>query len=432
MSMATKSWLCCQVGAREHYAVPRALHQHNRLAGLYTDFWAGRALRFAGNMVNGSSLLSPLRSLANRFHPELSEGTITAWNLRALSWERGIRRQSRHNNTAGRFRAYAEVGRQFALQVRDSLRQRSLSPEQTILYAYDTGALEVLEWCRERDICCVVNQMDPNRTEAELVQAEESRWPGWSAQPLQIPEEYFVRRQQEWSLADRIVVNSEWTRQALLQQGVSAEKLVVIPLCYEPPASVRASGDGSNAKRRPSTLNAQPATRALRVLFLGQVNLRKGIQYLVAAARLLEKENVRFDVVGPVGITQQAVASTSANLTFHGRATRDQISQWYERADVFVLPTLSDGFAITQLEAMAHGLPVVTTPCCGAVVTDGVDGFVIPARDAEALARTMQRYLNEPELLPQQQTAARHNASQFTLDRLTANLLRLESDLQNS
>lgn len=66
--------------------------------------------------------------------------------------------------------------------------------------------------------------------------------------------------------------------------------------------------------------------------------------------------------------------------------TRDRTTDVYRSAHLFVLPTLSDGFAITQLEAMAHGLPVIATPNCGAVVTPGSDGLIVPAGDAEALA----------------------------------------------
>ena len=167
----------------------------------------------------------------------------------------------------------------------------------------------------------------------------------------------------------------------------------------------------------------------LRVLFLGQVNVRKGIQYLVAAAKLLADEPVQFDVVGPVGISDAAMKSAPSNVTFHGRAGRDETAAWYARSDVFVLPTISDGFAITQIEAMAHGLPVVTTPNCGAVVTDGVDGFIVPARDANALAQAFRRYLKEPELLESQHGAALAKSKQFTLDQLEENLFALEQAL---
>jgi glycosyltransferase involved in cell wall biosynthesis len=116
-------------------------------------------------------------------------------------------------------------------------------------------------------------------------------------------------------------------------------------------------------------------------------------------------------------------------MTFHGPVSRSGAAEWYRKADLFVLPTISDGFAITQLEAMSHGLPVITTPCCGEVVSDGVDGFIVPPRDADALARLFLRYLAEPELLREQQQAALTKAKQFTLERLAEKLGRLEAAL---
>jgi len=192
----------------------------------------------------------------------------------------------------------------------------------------------------------VLNQMDPSRLGAALVHEEAKRWPGWQAQYIEIPEAYFRRREQEWALADRVMVNSNFCRLALIEQGVPAEKLIVVPLCYERDCGMQASA-GTHERTSPFD-PAEP----LRVLWLGQVVLRKGIQYLIEAARLLDRENIQFDVVGPVGISQTAVAAAPRNLTFHGRISRSQANAWYRQATVFVLPTLSDGFAITQLEAM--------------------------------------------------------------------------------
>jgi glycosyltransferase involved in cell wall biosynthesis len=433
--MEERKWICCQIGAREHYAVARALHQGGRLASLYTDFWAGPAVRklvgggwgYGGKQKvesrNAGSFFGTLRSLVSRFHPELKGAAVTSWNVRALLWETRLRQKSEVRD-----HGFIEVGSRFAVRVREALKRRSDLGPDSIFFAYDTGALETMEWCRERGIKRVLNQMDPNRVEVELVRAEEECWPGWASYSTQVPEEYFCRREQEWALADRVIVNSEFCRQALVKQGVSSEKLVVIPLCYE---TEDERLEVRSQKSEPSSINHQPSTGTLRVLFLGQVILRKGIQYLIEAARKLKGENIRFEVVGPIGISRGAIASAPRNMTFHGRATRDQAANWYRQADVFVLPTLSDGFALTQIEAMAHGLPVVTTPCCGEVVSDGVDGFIVLPRNAEVLAKTFLRYLEEPNLLKAQQNAALTKAAQFTLNRLANNLLRLESLLLN-
>jgi glycosyltransferase involved in cell wall biosynthesis len=443
-------WICCQIGAREHYAVPRVLHRNGRLARLYTGFWAGKALRSAskmevgrwgaadgsGKMADRNGRMRKLRALAGRHHPELDRASVKAWNFRVLAgkWKVKGRRQKPggRQKTEDRspwsvvrspYPGFIEVGRAFACAVRDSLRKWHNPPADAIVFAYDTGALELFEWCRERGIRCVLDQMDPNRVEAERVREEAERWPGWAAQTTKIPEEYFQRREQEWALADRIIVNSEWSRKALVKQGVAPEKLVVVPLAYE-------MADERWEMGTPLTPNSdlQPSN-TFRVLFLGQVILRKGIQYLMEAARKLEKENIQFDVVGPVGISKDAVASAPGNMIFHGPAIRDEAASWYRKSDLFVLPTLSDGFGITQLEAMSHGLPVVTTPCCGDVVSDGMDGFIVPPQDAGALAKTIGRYLAEPDLLRTQSQAALVKSKQFTLERLGERLGRLEGEM---
>lgn len=410
--------------------------------------------------------------------------------MRSLAWEAGLRYWWYKDSAFGEYPGFIEVGRRFSIRVRETLKQQpSLGPD-SIFFAYDTGALEAFEWCREHRIRCVLNQMDPNRVEVDLVRAEEKQWPGWQKDSIQVPEEYLQRREKEWALANRIVVNSEFSRQALIRQGVPPEKLVIIPLCFEPDRDKQrlATGDqrvsqqnstagepqsfasasainyqlstvssdgsmlhapcsspsvsafdprsGSELKplhapcSLPSALSASPfALSPLRILFLGQVILRKGIQYLIQAAKLLKDVPIHFDIVGPIGISQKAIASAPKNVMFHGRATRDQTSAWYQKSHLFVLPTISDGFAITQLEAMSYGLPVVTTPCCGEVVTDGLDGFIVPTRDSSALAQVFQRYLQNPELLKTQSHAALLKSQQFTLAHLTANLLKLEASL---
>ncbi len=408
-------WFCAQLGAREHYVVPSVLHQHGQLAALYTDFWAGPITR----RLTQATRSNLGRSLAARHHSDLAGAPVVAWNIRSLADELKIRRQQKSAPGTGPYPGFIQAGRLFATRVREHLKRRNDLDSASIFFAYDTGALEALEWCRHQKLRCVVNQMDPGRVEFDLVQAEEQRWPDWKMPAVAMPEAYFKRREQEWALADRVVVNSRWSLDALVKQGVPPEKIVVIPLCYE------AAGVG-----RKSEIRNQKSIAPLRILFLGQVILRKGIQYLWQAAQLLEKENIRFDVVGSIGISAAAVKSAPANLVFHGRATRDQTAAWYQTSDLFVLPTLSDGFALTQLEAMTHGLPVVTTPCCGEVVTPGVDGFVVPPRDATALARAFQRYLAEPELLKAQQSAALLKARQFTRERLGENLMRLEAGLK--
>jgi glycosyltransferase involved in cell wall biosynthesis len=237
----------------------------------------------------------------------------------------------------------------------------------------------------DRRVFSVVDQVDPARVEEDLVLAEGELWPGWAAAPGRMPESYWERLGAEWAAADVVLVNSEWSAAALVQQGVPRAKIIEASLAIDLPEA------GSFEPVAPYG--------TLKVLWLGSLILRKGIQYLVEAARLLKSQDIQFLLAGPVGISDRAVQTFPRNMKVLGRVTRDKLGEVYRQAHVFVLPTISDGFAVTQLEAMARGLPVVTTPNCGRVVTDGADGFIVPARDGKALAEALARLHNDRPLL---------------------------------
>ena len=249
----------------------------------------------------------------------------------------------------------------------------------------------------------VVSQIDPARVEDALVAQEAEKWPEWETRPGAVPQSYWNRLEEEWSCADAVLVNSEWSKAALVEQGVASEKLFTVPLAFEPqvfcePSLGRARGP-------------------LRVLFLGQVNLRKGFPYLVEAARLLKSTAIVIDVVGPTSIASPILRGLPDNIRFHGPVDRRAASGWYNQADVFVLPTISDGFALTQLEAMAHGVPVITTERCGDVVDHGVDGWRLAAADASAIADLLDSPATHPETLVDMSHSAQMKSQQFTLAR---------------
>jgi Glycosyl transferases group 1 len=396
--MTKAGWICTQIGARENYAIPRVLHSCRRLQRLYTEMWSGPILTRLCSSFPG------LRRFAGRFHPDLKAAPVRAFNTR-FCWERLRRRQPR--NREEQFQAYVRLGSQFARLVADDLSQQPESSQAEVFFSYTTSCLEVLPPLRNQGVLTIVGQIDPGRVEEDMVQQECEKWPGWQRLPGRIPDFYYERLAAEWRAADRVLVNSPWAREALVEQGVPSSKIVVVPLAYE------LAGAGL-----PRRFSEQRPNQPLRVLWLGTVQVRKGIQYLIKAARLLSDRNIRFLVVGPIEISRMALASAPTGMEFHGPVARDQAPAFYRQADLFVLPTLSDGFAITQLEAMAHGLPVIATPNCGEVVTDGVDGRIVPAANAEALAAAIAEFDQDRELLAERSEQALVKSRQFTMARL--------------
>ena len=415
------NWICSQIGAREHYAIPRVLHRRGKLDSLYTDLWASPLWREAGSMIGRPAL-------ALRYHRDLETARVKNFNLTTL-----VDKAFGGGVDTNPYDWFLRVGSDFGRSVEASLqRRKKVDWSEMIFFGYDTGFLEAASWVRSRGGKVVVCQMDPSRFEVDLVKAEEKLWPGWAKHSAEVPESYFKRREQEWAIADLVMVNSEWSRQALISQGVKDDKIIVVPLAYEVAevesrgSKVEGFGNAANSLR-PSTFDTR---HPLRVLFLGQVILRKGIQYLIEAARFLQNEPVHFDVVGPIGISEEAIRSVPDNMTFHGAISRDKAPEFFAKSDLFVLPTLSDGFGLTQIEAMAYGLPVITTPNCGAVVSDGSDGVIVSVRDACKLADVLKSFVESPERLSKMRDAARLKSAQFGLRQLGENLEKLEARLK--
>ena len=105
------------------------------------------------------------------------------------------------------------------------------------------------------------------------------------------------------------------------------------------------------------------------------------------------------------------------------------MAEEYARADVFVLPSLSEGMALAHLEAMAAGVPVIATPNCGSVVRDGVDGFIVPVRDREMLAARIEEIVSDRQLRERMSINARQRAQEFSIERYGERLLAVLAPL---
>lgn len=381
-----------QIGAREHYAVPASFHQMRCLRLFLTEVWVPRG-------VAGMLSILGLNRFAGRYTPALVGARVVAFPR--LAW-RLIRRRVAERVGApvqNRFDFGVRMGESFALEVNQVLKGLQWAVDEDVFLGFTGGCLETLQLCSEMGGASIVDQVSPHMVEFEILNEERERWPGWDVQP-EIPSEAYIERvRREWEQASLVLVNSTWSRDALVKQGVKPEKILVVPLAYEGGLPARV--------RKPR------ANRPLRVLWLGAVILRKGIQYVIEAARELG-EDVVFRIVGPIGIAKDKVAMCPGNVVFWGPVARADVEQHYQWADVFVLPTLSDGFAVTQLEAVARGIPVIATRRCGDVVTDGVEGLIIRTGDAQAIVQAVRRLMVDSSLIPAMSEAAICRARQFT------------------
>jgi glycosyltransferase involved in cell wall biosynthesis len=380
------TWLCCQLGAREHYAVPRALQLSGSLGEFITDLW-----------IRPGTLLR-LKRLTGRFHPELASAQVVAPNLSALTFELKAS-LSRENG----WKLIGQRNEWFQRQAVSQLTRNHHNGNYTV-FAYSYAAAEIFKFARTRGWRTVLGQIDPGPAGDKWEPAPKEYWDSWRL---------------ECSLADQIVVNSGWSRDALLSEGIPAEKIRLVPLAYEPPTN-------SSAFQRHYP-RAFSSDRPLRVLFLGQINLRKGVLQLLDAVKLLAREHVEFWFVGPIQFDVPKDLREHPQCKWFGVAPRVEVDRYYRDADVFILPTFSDGFGLTQLEAQAWKLPVIASRYCGEVVCDGFNGVILDEISGQAIADVLLQFLRSPETLCAM--SARSGVSdRFTLRRLASSLSSLTAD----
>lgn len=376
-------WTCCQLGAREHYAVPRALQLKGVLGGFITDRWVRRT---------------------GRFHPALARAQVTAPNVAAVTFE-----LKAYATRATGWKLIIERNDWFQRRVVELLKRQPAKGTRSV-FAYSYAADQIFAFARERGWRTVLGQIDPGAAEERmLADLHGSEQNGWKP----APPAYWSQWRSECSLADEIIVNSAWSKHALMSEGVPSEKIRVLPLAYEPSAESR-----SFQRRYPDAFTPE---RPLRVLFLGQINLRKGVGHLFDAIKLLNREPIDFWFVGPRQIEIPPELKDNPRVKWFGVVPRAHVGRYYREADVFIFPTLSDGFGLTQLEAQSWKLPVIASRHCGEVVNDGVNGRVLEHVSPRMIADLLHDFVRSPASLSA--LSARSGVDQrFSLEALASSL----------
>lgn len=372
------SWVCCQLGAREHYAVPRALHLRHQLAHLITDAWVTPQSAFRA-LPGGQA-----RRLSERYHEELAGVPITHFTSSLIGHELRWRAQSRSGWQL--FMARNSWFQQRAARVMLSLP----AAPATLVFAHSYAALEIFRAARQRSYRCVLAQIDPGECHFALVAESARQAPEYGPAPPAPPASYLEAWREECAIADHIVVNSEWSLQSLEHAGVPASKMTVVPLAYDGEGAV------SEVHTYPDRFTME---RPLRLLYVGQVSVAKGVKALFDSMALLGDAPVELTVVGERSAQVPQRHLDDRRIRWVGPVSRSAVMSHYRGADALIFPSLSDGFGMAQVEARGWRLPIVASRFCGQVVDDGVNGVVLAEVTPHALAAAIERLLASPQLL---------------------------------
>lgn len=303
--------------------------------------------------------------------PWRSRFTPLRWNAGALQW--------RKDRKLGRWAA-REIAR--------------LKPD--LCYTFTQVGLETLQWCEEVGVPGILE--NPNghiRNFRRIYDTESSKWScgAYHGHPS-IP--MMERVEQEYSLANRIRVSSEWSRNSMLEYGVNDANLTVLD-------------QPMNLVRFVAPEARRPSAGALRVCFVGSLDLRKGFVYLLQAMRLIGARHIALDIVGATGDRCSKTLLERESRELEINCAPGDPATAYQRAELAIIPSLEDGLPFVAGEAMASGLPLIISNSCGSadwVETDST-GWVIPSASAESIATALDIALGRRAQLPAMGRASR-------------------------
>lgn len=208
----------------------------------------------------------------------------------------------------------------------------------------------------------------------------------------------------EYEEADYISIPSLFVKRSFIEKGVPENKLIHVPFGV----------DLSSFKQVPKT------DKVFRVIFAGGMSLRKGVHYLLRAFSELNLPNSELMLIGSLNDEiKPFFKKYGGKFKWLGHIPQKELYKYYSQGSVFVMPSIEEGLALVQPQAMACGLPVICTTNTGGedIVRNGIDGFVIPIRDVEALKEKILYLYNNPEICRQMGQSAKERVSiGFTWD----------------
>ncbi len=361
------------------------------------QFWTGFALAaggVAGQVVKRCAPPSWRRKFANRILRDVPARNVCT--LPALEW-RALKRLRAGESPQ---LVFHERNRKFQEQLPDASLQHA-----SAVIGFDTSSWLLAERAGKNGKPFYLDQsISHPLVNQQIMEGVARRFPAWRTEIEPRLPEVLACEQREYELATKIVAASSFSKGTLIAQGVRADKIIVNPYgveleLFHPPAAPR--------RRQP-----------LRFLFLGALSARKGVPLLVEAWRKLQLKNAELWLVGPVSERERALIPALPGLTCPGKYPHQELPELMRQCDVLVLPSYCEGFALVLLEALASGMPIITTEATAGpdLIQDGVEGRLIPSGDEDALCAAMRDFAAQPDQLEDMASAARRVAEGCSWD----------------
>ena len=257
------------------------------------------------------------------------------------------------------------------------------------IHAMPGQALRTFQAARRAGIRTVLNHATgPARDWVEIMRPEYERI-GWKLeQACPYDAAYFAREDEEYALADFHCAASTVVRDQLIRRGIPSDRVWLASYGADTGAKVFTPGE-------------HEAPAQFRILFAGQIGLRKGIKTLLDALTTLKRPDWQVDFVGAKleeSLPDFAAYRGATPLHFHGPVAQTELAQWMRRSSVMALPSLEEGFGLVVPQALNCGCPCIVSDCVGGkdLIRHRENGSVFSVRNAESLAAELTWWAEHP------------------------------------
>lgn len=321
--------------------------------------------------------------------------------VRLLSGNLGLRKLIEHERGwASVDRVWQELDARAALFLCANKREAQISA----VYSYEDCALQLFDAANDLRVRRIYDlPIAYWETAQRLLREEAERYPDWEPTLLGTRDsaEKLARKTRELELAEMVICPSEFVLDSLPQSARAAKRCVVAPF--------------GSPVTEPAEVTQAVTTRPLRVLFAGAMTQRKGLADVFAAVKLVDTDQVELVVMGsplmPLDWYRQR-----GQFTYEPPRPHPDVLRLMRSCDVFVLPSIVEGRALVQQEAMASGLPLIATRNAGGedLITEGDTGFLVPIRSAEQIAERIAWCVANRSSLKAMGAAAQARAAKLT------------------
>jgi glycosyltransferase involved in cell wall biosynthesis len=278
---------------------------------------------------------------------------------------------------------------------------KALQPET--VYAYEDAAFEVFKAAGDRCVRKVYElPIAYWETSRRLLDEEASRRPDWEPTlgATRDSPAKCARKTAELEMADAVVCPSQFVFGSLPESAREKKKCVIVPF-------------GSPAGDRNPDARSEASGRRLRFLFAGSMTQRKGLADLFEAVKLLGGRNFELVVMGSLVAPMSFYREKLRDFAYEPPRPHPEVMRLMAGCDVLVLPSIVEGRALVQQEALGNGLPLIVTANAGGedLIDEGDTGFLIPIRSPVAIAEKMAWFLDHPGELGRMREAARRKAA---------------------